>query len=191
MKEPYIVLDIETTGLSKHTNKITEIAAIKVVNNKIKDEFQTLINPEVKIPHFITKLTGIDDKMVKDSPIIKEVMPNLSNFLDTHPIVAHCASFDHGFIDYNAQLHLSKNLINQKICTRKLARRLIPELGSYRLSSICEHFSIKNKSAHRAMPDVEVTHKIFSNLTTIMEKQGVTTLPQVINFQDLAISKCN
>ena len=191
MKEPYIVLDIETTGLSRHTNKITEIAAIKVVNNKIRDEFQTLINPEVKIPLFITRLTGIDDKMVRDSPPIREVMPSLLNFLKGNPIVAHCASFDHGFLNHNAQLHLSKDLVNKKICTRKLSRRLIPTLRSYKLSSICEHFQIKNKLAHRAMPDVEVTHKIFNHLTNLMETKGINNMEHILHFQDQSISKCN
>ncbi len=188
MKEPYIVLDIETTGLSKHRNKITEIAAIKVANNKI-NKFQTLINPGIRIPSFITSLTGINDAMVKDSPPIAEVMPKLLTFLDSHPIVAHCASFDHGFLNYNAQLHLSKDLNNSKICTRKLSRRLVPELTSHKLSSLCEHFNLKNELAHRAMPDVEVTHKIFCNLTDLMEKRGINTMNGVIDFQDSKISK--
>jgi DNA polymerase III subunit alpha, Gram-positive type len=191
MKEPYIVLDIETTGLSKHANKITEIAAVKISGNKINSKFQTLINPKIKISPFITSLTGIDNQMVKDSPPIEEVMPRLVNFLENHPIVAHCASFDHGFISHNAQRYLSKELINQKICTRKLSRRLIPELKSYKLSSICGHFKITNASAHRAMPDVEVTNKIFDNLLDLMKKRGVNTLDRIINFQDSKISKTN
>lgn len=186
MKEPYIVLDLETTGLSKNMHKITEIAAVRVENNKI-DEFQTLINPQVRIPSFITSLTGINNEMVKDAPKIEEALPKLLSFLKDYPIVAHCASFDHGFLDANSQIHLSKPLTNQKICTRKLSRRLIPELRSHKLSSLCDHFRIKNELAHRAMPDVKVTHKIFKELTGLMKKRGIEKKEQVLEFQDSKI----
>ena len=189
MKEAYIVLDLETTGLSKHRHKITEIAAVKVENNRIKSKFESLINPQVKIPSFITSLTGISDNMVKDSPTIEEVMPKFFTFLEKHPFVAHCASFDYGFLNHNIQVHLSRELTNKPICTRKLSRRLIPQLGSYKLSTIGEHFSIKNELAHRAMPDVRVTHKIFSKLSDLMKKQGIDKASQVLEFQDSKISK--
>jgi DNA polymerase-3 subunit alpha (Gram-positive type) len=191
MKEPYIVLDIETTGLSKHHHKITEIAAIKVENNKIKNRFETLINPQTNIPSFITRLTGISNKMVKDSPTISEVMPKFTSFLSDMPIIAHCASFDYGFLNHNSVLHLSKELTNNKICTRKLSRRLIPELRSYKLSCLCDHFKIKNELAHRAMPDAEVTHQIFSGLTNLMQKKGIEKISDIIGFQDSKISKMN
>ena len=77
----YTVLDIETTGLSKYYHKITEIAALKVKDKEIVDEFHTLINPKVLIPPFITRLTGIDNKMVKDAPSISKIMPHFIDFL--------------------------------------------------------------------------------------------------------------
>ena len=85
----YVVVDIETTGLSKHHHKITEIAAAIVKNRKIKKEFQTLVNPQVKIPGFITKLTGIDNDMVRDAPTITKVMPAVVKFLGKNVFVAH------------------------------------------------------------------------------------------------------
>lgn len=189
MKEPYIVLDIETTGLSKHQNRITEIAAIKIENKKLVQDFKTLVNPEVKIPSFITSLTGITNAMVKDSPVIEEVIPNFIKFLGNIPLVGHCVSFDYGFLNYNSQKHLDLELINKKICTRKLARRLVTNLPSYKLSSLCSHFNINNQLAHRAMADVEVTHKIFKELSSLMEKQGIEKIEQVLDFQDSKIYK--
>ena len=70
----FLVLDIETTGLSAYMHKITEISALKMENGRIIDEFTTLINPETRIPSFITRLTGINNEMVKDSPKIKQVI---------------------------------------------------------------------------------------------------------------------
>ena len=188
-KETYVVLDIETTGLSKHHHKITEIAAVKVQNNKILKEFSTLINPEVKIPSFITSLTGINNKMVKNSPTIEEVIPKFMKFLGKNPFVAHCATFDYGFLKHNAQQHLSIELTNSKICTAKLSRRLVPELTSHKLSSLCEHFKIENNLAHRAISDVHATNQIFTNLLNILEKNKINERQQILTFQDSRISR--
>jgi DNA polymerase-3 subunit alpha (Gram-positive type) len=189
MKEPYIVLDIETTGLSKDRHKITEIAAIKIEKQKVQKEFHTLINPQVKISPFITHLTGITDSMVKDSPIIEEIMPKFLKFLNKEPIVAHCASFDYGFLNHNSILHTSKELTNSKICTKKLARRLIPSLPGYSLLRLSEHFKINNEQAHRAMSDVKTTSQVFSELLSILKKKGLEKKEDILSFQDLSISK--
>ncbi|MEI7718843.1 MAG: 3'-5' exonuclease [archaeon] len=189
MKEAYVVLDIETTGLSRHSHRITEIAAVRVENFQVVKKFETLINPQIPIPSFITSLTGISDSMVKDAPVIGEVMPTFMKFVKEAPFVAHCATFDHGFLKHNAQVHLSQELTNPKICTMKLSRRLIPELRSYKLSSVCEHFNVKNSAAHRAMGDTEATSKIFSKLLTLMKKQGIEKREQVLNFQDSKIKR--
>jgi DNA polymerase III subunit alpha, Gram-positive type len=125
--EKYVILDIETTGLCKHYDKITEIAAIKISNGKIIDEFQTLINPKCTIPNFITKLTGINNDMVKNSPTIEQVLPNLFKFIEDEIIIAHNATFDYGFIEHNAKKYGYK-FCNDKLCTRKLANRLLPDL---------------------------------------------------------------
>jgi len=189
MKEAYVVLDIETTGLSRHVHRITEIAALRVENFQIVKKFETLINPETHIPSFITSLTGISDSIVKDAPVIQDVMPKFMNFVKDAPFVAHCATFDHGFLKHNVQIHLSRELTNPKICTMKLSRRLIPELRSYRLSSVCEHFNVKNSAAHSAMGDTEATSKIFSKLLNLMKKQGIEKCEQVLTFQDSKIRR--
>ena len=189
MKEAYVVLDIETTGLSKFMHKITEIAAIRVENYKVVNKFETLINPQTHIPSFITSLTGISDSMVKDAPIIEEVMPKFVKFVKDAPFVAHCATFDHGFLKHNAQTHLSKELVNDKICTMKLSRRLLPELPRYKLSFMCEHFNIKNSAAHRAMGDADATHQLFNELQDIMKKRGIEKQEQVLAFQGSKIKR--
>jgi DNA polymerase-3 subunit alpha (Gram-positive type) len=189
MKAGYIVLDIETTGLSRHAHRITEIAALRVENFQVVNKFETLINPQTPIPSFITSLTGITNSMVKDAPVIEDVMPKFMKFVKDDPFVAHCATFDHGFLKHNAQIHLNKELVNQKICTMKLSRRLVPELRSYKLSCLCEHFSITNDAAHRAMGDVKVTHQVFSELLNIMGKKGIEKQEQVLDFQKSKIRR--
>ena len=79
--DDYTVLDIETTGLSPQNDYITEISAIKYRNNRRVDEFSSLVKPELSIPYYITRLTGIDDAMVADAPAIDEVILSFMEFL--------------------------------------------------------------------------------------------------------------
>ncbi|MBU0666868.1 MAG: 3'-5' exonuclease [Nanoarchaeota archaeon] len=171
--DEYIVVDIETTGLSKYMHKITEIAAVKVNKGKVVGEYQTLVNPGGHIPSFITRLTGISDEMVKDAPKIKEVLPEFLDFLGEHPMVAHNATFDFGFLNYSAERILKTIMNNKKVCTRRLASRILPDLPSKRLSSICKHFKVKNNQAHRAMSDVKATNEVFVKFIKSLKKAGI------------------
>lgn len=182
----YVVLDIETTGLSKYRHKITEIAAVKIKKGKVVGKFHSLVNPKVRIPSFITKLTGIDNELVKNEPLIHEVLPDFLSFVQDEVIIAHCATFDHGFLSKNCEEH---NLVfqNTKLCTRKLANRLLTELPSKKLSCICEHFNLNNKQAHRAMSDTLVTADIFSRFLNMLSKQNIKEQEDVIKFESSKI----
>ena len=185
----FTIVDIETTGLAAYYHKITEIAALKYKDGKIVNEFSTLVNPEVRIPRFITRLTGIDDEMVKDQPKIKEVMPRFCSFLGESPFVAHFAAFDYKFLDYASQKNIGINLSNHKICTCKLARRLLPELPSKKLSSLCSHFNIENDDAHRAMSDALATSKVFHNFLGMMKEKEIEDIRDILTFQKSKIPK--
>ncbi len=185
----YIVLDLETTGLSKHRHKITEIAAIKVRNNEVVDEFQTLVNPETHIPSFITKLTGITNEMVEHEPTIDKILPHFKEFMGGAIIVAHNATFDYGFLDHNMQVYMKENLTNPKLCTKKLANRLLPSLPSKKLGLICEHFEIVNKRAHRAMTDVLATQEVLLKFLEILEKNDINDNDKIMKFESLTTSK--
>jgi len=185
----FTIVDIETTGLSAYYHKITEIAALKYRNGKIVKEFSTLVNPEVSISRFITRLTGIDDDMVKDKPKINEVIPKFYSFLGESPFVAHSATFDYKFLDHALSRNMDVNLTNHKICTCKLARRLLPELPSKRLSSLCEHFKIRNDNAHRARSDAIATYKIFHNFLEMMKENEIEDIKDILKFQKSRIPK--
>ncbi|NQU98405.1 3'-5' exonuclease [Candidatus Woesearchaeota archaeon] len=187
--DKYTILDIETTGLSRYTNEITEIAAIKMKGNKVIEEFQTLINPGVPIPKFITRLTGIDDEMVKDAPSIEKALPRFLKFLGSTTIVAHCATFDYGFLSHKAEKHLKTSIENKRLCTRKLANRLVPDLPSKKLMHLCTLFRIKNEQAHRAMGDTRATLRIFKKFLAMMKIVGVKTHDEIIKFETTSPSK--
>ena len=187
MLRDYTVLDLETTGLSKHYHKITEIAAIKIKNNKIKDKFEELVNPKIRIPHFITNLTGISNEMVENKPDIEETLPKFLKFLQDDIIIAHNATFDHGFLQVNAQ-NINKDFLNDRLCTRKLAYRLLNELPSKRLGCLCNHFKIENGQAHRAMSDVKATYQIFDKFNQILHEKGVKTKEDVFKFEKTSLN---
>jgi DNA polymerase-3 subunit alpha (Gram-positive type) len=184
----YTVIDIETTGLSKKEHHITEIAAAKIRNKEIVETYQTLINPQVRIPFFITQLTGINNQMVKDAPTIKQVLPNFTTFLGKDIFVAHNATFDFGFLDHNLKIHQGHNLMNQRLCTKKLANRLLPHLERKRLQDLCQHFNINNNQAHRAMGDVQATALVFNNMLSILQEKGINEIKDVLKFERSSIS---
>ncbi len=181
-------MDIETTGLSKHYHRITEIAAVKFENNKIVDQFETLVNPQTPIPSFIVKLTGITNEMVSNAPTIDKIMPHFLNFVGDSIVVAHNATFDHGFLSKNAE-RLGLNFENKRLCTRKLANRLLPELPSKKLSIICNHLGIVNKQEHRAMTDVLATVEIFSKFLEDLDFMGINQQEHIIKFEKSPIKK--
>lgn len=186
----YVIVDIETTWLSKDRHNITEIAAVLFDGKKITKTFQTLINPLKPIPSFITHLTGITNTMVKDAPTIDQALPDFFDFLEDHILVAHNATFDYGFLNHNGIIHLDTPIENHTLCTRKLANRLVPELPSKRLECLCQHFNVTNERAHRAMGDVMATVKVFEQFLQILKKKGIEEKSQIIEFQNFALYKC-
>jgi DNA polymerase III epsilon subunit family exonuclease len=189
MEKDFVVIDIETTGLSSYYHKITEIAALKYSNGKIQDEFVTLVNPEVHIPHFITRLTGITDEMVKGQPKVNEVLPGLREFLSDDIFVGHNVGFDYKFIEQASLKNLGLGLNNPTLCTCKLARRLLPELPSKKLGSLCTHFNITNDQAHRAKADALATAKILENMLLLLKEKDIHKVEDVLNFQKTKIPK--
>lgn len=186
-----VVVDIETTGLSPYRHKITEIAAAKVLNGKIIDRYEQLINPSVTIPSFITKLTGITNKLVADEPKIEEVIPQFGKFLGDNPFVAHNASFDFKFLAYNMKIHQDHYLDNDTLCTLKLANRILPELYSKRLGVICEHYGITNDQAHRAMGDTIATVGVLNNMIKTLQEHNITQFSEVLGFERMARNKAS
>jgi len=161
--ENYIVLDIETTGVNPQFNKITEIGAVKVIDNKVVDTYSQLICPECKIPEQITKLTGIDDELVKNEPTIDIVLPEFIEFCEDLPILGHIVLFDISFIKTNAKelgIRFEKNGLD----TLYLARTFLKDLKSRSLTYLIEYFNINRENAHRAFDDALATHELFQIL---------------------------
>lgn len=159
----FVVVDIETTGIKYFLgDKITEIGAFKIVNGKITESFTTLVNPGVPISEEITKLTGIDDEMVKDKPSFNEVLPDFYKFCYGSTFVAHNIDFDFKFIKYMAK-DSGYNFKNDGVDTLALSINTLPRQKNYKLNTVCAFFGIEFLH-HRAMSDAYATAKLFLEL---------------------------
>ncbi len=161
----YAIIDIETTG-GRKVDKITEIAIVIHDGEKIVDQYNTLINPEINIPYFITNLTGITNDMVADAPYFYEVAKKIVEMTSDKIIVAHNASFDYHFLK-NEFKSLGFDFKRKTICTVKLARKLVPALDSYSLGELCNELGIEIVNRHRATGDALATAKLLEYLLTI------------------------
>tara|TARA_B100000925_G_C22004558_1_gene472967 strand:+ start:580 stop:1905 length:1326 start_codon:yes stop_codon:yes gene_type:complete len=156
----YCIVDIETTGGNRTGNKITEIAIVKTDGKKILETFESLINPEKRIPSNITYLTGITNEMVSDAPKFYEVAKEIVQFTKDCIFVAHNVFFDYQFIKREF-LELGFTFSRKTYCTVKGAREVLPGHKSYSLGKIAPELGIKNSARHRAMGDAMATFELF------------------------------
>ncbi|HAJ99200.1 MAG TPA: exonuclease [Bacteroidales bacterium] len=159
----YAIIDIETTGGNPARDKITELAVFIHDGTRIVEEFSTLINPERRIPPFISRMTGITDAMVMNAPKFYEIARQLVELTRDKIFVAHNATFDYNFIR-NEFRSLGYDYNRKQLCTYKLSRKLLPGLPSYGLSKLCKELHIVNNSRHRAAGDAMATAVLFDIL---------------------------
>jgi DNA polymerase III epsilon subunit family exonuclease len=174
--DDFVILDLETTGLDPANDRIIEIGALRFIDGKESGTFETLINPEIPIPDFITRLTGITDQNVKSAPKIDTVIGSLLDFISESPLIGHQINFDAAFIEYllrkedndfsdwNNETQRFKYVNNIRIDTLFLSRIFLPFLPRFRLSTVAGYFGIDLENAHRALDDARATGHIFLQL---------------------------
>jgi DNA polymerase III epsilon subunit family exonuclease len=172
--DDYVVLDLETTGLSPVDNEITEIGIERVVNRKTVSSFQQLVKPERKIPIGIENLTGITNEMVADKPRIKEVLPSIDKYVLDSLIVGQNVRFDISFL-YENFLNSKLAFTNSYVDTLRISRILLPDM-KHNLSALVDYFKIQNDLGyHRALADAENTRKVYECLRQlVVDKYGST-----------------
>ena len=178
MDATYCVLDLETTGFSPVTERITEIGVMKLQDGKVIDEFSCFVNPEKPIPARVVELTGITDDKVRDAQTIDKVFPELLEFIEGSVLVAHNAEFDINFLKYNA-LKLGCEFDYTYVDTLSLAKELFPDFKTYKLGRIAKNLGITVDVAHRALDDVSTTVKIFNVMLDKLKERGAKTLNDI------------
>jgi len=172
----YAVVDVETTGMrARMGDRVTEIAVVHVDGDRVGVAFESLVNPEVPIPRYIAALTGIDDAMVRGAPRFDEVADQVLAALNGRVFVAHNARFDWAFV--RAEVERAGGLAPrvQRLCTVRLTRALVPELGRRNLDSVMYFFGVEADRRHRAGGDALATAAVLRRLLARAEGQGITT----------------
>ena len=185
----FVVIDLETTGGSPGLNAITEIGAIKVQGGQILGEFQTLVNPGVPLPPFITVLTGITEAMLLPAPTIQQVFPQLLEFLGSPAetvIVAHNAQFDLSFLKAAANKLEFTWPKFQVLDTVKIARHTLnrEEVRNFKLATLAEFFKAETTPNHRALDDVRATVSVLHGLIERLGSFNIFTLEELKDFSN-------
>lgn len=171
----YVCVDLETTGLNPCRDKIIEIGAVRVQDNRITDTFQTLIDPGYPVSSFITGLTGITNDMLSDAPGIFEAFPEFLDFSDGNILMGHnIHCFDIKFISNACQLVIGKPYSGDTVDTLKLSRKLFPYERHHRLSDLILRFGIAETEEHRALSDALQTVDCYNYMRKYMQEHDIS-----------------
>jgi DNA polymerase III epsilon subunit family exonuclease len=189
----FVVVDLETTGLSPDAAVILEIGAVRVHGLEAGGRFETLIRPPAPLSRAIADLTGIDDAMVADAPEAGFALRGFRSWFERGgpaPFVAHNARFDAGFVKRSPASSRLPPLRAPVLCTQKLARRAFPEVGRYNLDHLCAHFGIGNRARHRALGDARATATLLIELLErVRSRDRVETVGELLDYQDRPIRR--
>lgn len=181
----YVVVDTETTGGSPwFGHRITEYAAVTVENGEITNVYETLVNPERPIPPWVTRLTRITMDMVREAPRFRDVGNKVVQSLEGKVFVAHNATFDWRFITEEVRRATGQQLEGPRLCTVRLARKLLSHLPSRSLGSLANYYGIENKARHRAAGDAIATAHVLLRLLHEARSRGCNSwddLQRLIN----------
>lgn len=168
----FLVVDLETTGLSPLENEIIEIGIVKVKGLEIVDTFSSLVKPKNKINHYITELTGISNQMLKDACDFSDILKKIKKIINKKSVfVAHNVLFDFDTLNNQLVKYNSKKLENQILDTQFLANLFYPNLSSYKLGFLADALGIEiDEALHRALPDAILTAKILIKFLKSIEE---------------------
>lgn len=159
----FVVFDVETTGFSPETNDLTEIGAVKIVNGKIVEKFQSLCRPFQSIPQDVVNLTGITDEMVKDMPPSTELIKDFYQFVQDAILVGYNVNFDYSFIQAVGKRANIQFTNEKKDCLVEAKAKVY--LKRYKLKDLVTYLGITLDNAHRALYDATATAEAFLALS--------------------------
>ena len=180
------VIDFETTGLSPAMgDRATEVAIVLLEQGRVVDRYQSLMNAGVRIPSFITQLTGITNAMLADAPSAAQAMAEASRFVGDTPLVAHNAAFDRKF--WQAELaRIDLPATQHFVCTLLLSRRLYPQAPNHKLGSLVDYHRLpRTGQAHRALADAEMAAHLLGQIQHDLRQRWGVAAPHSALLMDL------
>ena len=179
----FVVVDLETTGLSPRTSRICEIGAQRVRALALEDAFETLVDPRVALPAVVSSLTGIRAEALRGAPRSQLAVRRLLAFAGDAAVVAHNARFDLAFLDREVELLTGRRIAAPVVDTVWLARRLLGERAKkVGLASLAHFFGVSTEPCHRALPDARATAEILVVLIGLAQERGARTLADLVEL---------
>lgn len=177
----FTVFDFETTGLYPYTgDRICELACVRArISGRGVKKFHSLVNPERPISSGAYSVNGITEDMVKDAPVIGDLLPGFLEFIKGSVLVAYNAGFDLGFLE--AALGKRKDVLKDYyvIDALQLARRAFKGIGRYNLGNVSRSLGIEAEGEHRALADAVMTWKVFKREIAILKAEGIDTVADI------------
>ena len=170
----WAVVDVETTGVRAFRgDRIIEIAVALLDGTVV---FHSLVNPGIPVPQFVAGLTGIAEKDVRHAPPFEAIVDDLLKALEGCVFVAHNARFDWAFVTTEIERATGLLLQGPRVCTVRLARKLLPDLPRRNLDTVSYHFGIEIEGRHRATGDAVAAAKCLRQLLQLAQGNGAATL---------------
>jgi DNA polymerase-3 subunit epsilon len=179
----FVVVDLETTGLSPRTSRICEIGAQRIRALELEDAYETLVNPGVPLPAAVTHLTGIRQRDLPGAPGVPTAVRRFIAYAGDAALVAHNARFDLAFLDREVERLTGRRIAAPVVDTVWLARRLLE--GRTRrvgLATLAHFFGVPTAPCHRALPDARATAEILLVLLGLAQERGARTLADLVEL---------
>jgi len=183
----YSVVDLEVNNSKPNVGQAIEIGAVKIYKGKIIDEFSSLIYAS-DVPKYVTKVTGINQKMLQNQKTQKEILKKFRMFLGDSVFVAHAADFDFNFLNKQYEKENLGNLLNRNLCTITLAQKTI-EAKRYGLKYLKEELNLPFEESHRALGDAKTTARVFLKAIKNLPKE-IKTVEDLVDFAPPSKNKC-
>ncbi len=181
--EEWVVVDVETTGgVPDFGHRVIEVGAVVVSGGRIVETYSSLVHPGRPIPRVISSLTGITNDEVMGAPPFYAISGELREFLAGRIFVAHNATFDWRFLCAEMERCTGRTLAGRRLCTVRLARRLLPHLPSRALGALAHYFGIEMEVHHRALPDADATARLLLRFFDLLEDREVTDWTALESF---------
>ena len=174
-KISWAVVDVETTGGGLYSDRITEVAAVIVENGEITEVYETLVNPLRSISPMVARITGITHDMVRNAPTFSMIANEVVEKIAGRVFVAHNANFDWRFISNEVSRTVGTQLTGQRLCTVRLAKRLLPQLNRKSLDYVADYYGVENHARHRAGGDAIATAKCLIRMLDDAQDRGCET----------------
>ena len=179
----FVVVDLETTGLTPRSARICEIGAQRVRALELEDACETLVDPRAPLPAAVTALTGIQPADLRGAPRAELAMRRFLAFSGDAALVAHNARFDLGFLDREVELLTGRRIAAPVVDTVWLAKRLLAErTGRFGLAALSHFFGVSTVPCHRALPDAQATAEILVRLLGLAQERGARTLADLVEL---------